>query len=305
MGDRSRAHSAFLKAAQLTEAPIKPKDMPPYGSDLREVAAVTALAAQSGETDLLPDLFTRTSELTTSVEGTSTQDKAWMLLAASALSKVQGPLSIDVKGVASIGRGPVYLASLKPDETQGVEVRNTGNANVWYTVAIDGTQIGPLPAMDKGVSITKSYYTLDGRPAALNALKQSDRLIVVIQGRMPDIKRRTIGVMDLLPAGLEIEAPLSPGAEANYSFLPALTRTSLNQKRDDRYAAAFTIAGSTRRAPDGHRVQVIPSYALAYIARAVTPGHFVLPAATIEDMYAPGVKARTNMGSVTVTGPSG
>ncbi len=305
MGDRSRAHSAFLKAVDLASTPITEKNMPPYGSDLREVAGTTALVAQSGETDLLPKLFARTQELTTNIEDTSTQEKAWMLLAASALSKAQGPLSVAVKGVASLGKGPIYLAALTPDSVNNVEVKNTGNAKVWYTVAIDGTQINPLPAMSQGVSITKSYYTMDGQPVSLSSLKQSQRVIVVISGHMPDVKQRTMGVIDLLPAGLEVDAPLGPGAEDTYKFLPALTPTSIAQKRDDRFVAAFDIRGMRRLTPEKRWVEIIPDYAVAYIARAVTPGSFVLPAATIEDMYAPGVKARTDIGSITVTGPNG
>ncbi|MFZ1990489.1 MAG: hypothetical protein WAW96_12045, partial [Alphaproteobacteria bacterium] len=113
------------------------------------------------------------------------------------------------------------------------------------------------------------------------------------------------GVIDLLPAGLEVDSPLGPGAENNYKFLPALTTTNMAQKRDDRFIAAFNIEGSTRMTPDKKVIEIIPDYAVAYIARAVTPGTFVLPAATIEDMYAPGVKARTDIGTATVAGPSG
>src|SRR5262249_4057236 len=81
--DRSRAISPFLKACGLASKPISAKNMPSSGSALREVGGVTALAAQSGETDLLPRLFARTQELSNGVEDTSTQEKAWMLLAAS------------------------------------------------------------------------------------------------------------------------------------------------------------------------------------------------------------------------------
>jgi uncharacterized protein YfaS (alpha-2-macroglobulin family) len=34
--------------------------------------------------------------------------------------------------------------------------------------------------------------------------------------------------------------------------------------------------------------------------RAVTTGTFILPAGVVEDMYAPTIRARTTMGSVTV-----
>ncbi len=43
-----------------------------------------------------------------------------------------------------------------------------------------------------------------------------------------------------------------------------------------------------------------PDFRIAYIARAVTPGSFVLPAAMAEDMYAPKVHARTAMGRVVI-----
>ncbi len=42
------------------------------------------------------------------------------------------------------------------------------------------------------------------------------------------------------------------------------------------------------------------TYALAYIVRAITPGTYVLPAAELEDMYRPSVRARTAMGTLTV-----
>ena len=42
------------------------------------------------------------------------------------------------------------------------------------------------------------------------------------------------------------------------------------------------------------------SYDIAYIVRAVTPGTYILPAATAEDMYRPSVRARTTMGAVSV-----
>ncbi len=42
------------------------------------------------------------------------------------------------------------------------------------------------------------------------------------------------------------------------------------------------------------------SAAVAYIVRAVTPGTFVHPAATVEDMYRPERYARTESGQLTV-----
>ena len=40
---------------------------------------------------------------------------------------------------------------------------------------------------------------------------------------------------------------------------------------------------------------------LAYIVRAVSPGTFRLPAASVEDMYRPDYRARSETGTVTIT----
>ena len=39
---------------------------------------------------------------------------------------------------------------------------------------------------------------------------------------------------------------------------------------------------------------------VAYVVRAVTPGTFVLPGAVVEDMYHPGVMARTGEAQLTI-----
>jgi hypothetical protein len=62
--------------------------------------------------------------------------------------------------------------------------------------------------------------------------------------------------------------------------------------RDDRVVAAFNLYGN--KAKSGQTVTV------AYMVRAVTPGGFVHPAATVEDMYIPERHARTVSGRLTV-----
>ena len=45
------------------------------------------------------------------------------------------------------------------------------------------------------------------------------------------------------------------------------------------------------------------SFTMAYTVRAVTPGTYALPPATVEDMYRPHFNARTGMGRIEVIGP--
>ena len=78
--------------------------------------------------------------------------------------------------------------------------------------------------------------------------------------------------------------------------------------RDDRFVAAFDFFGVGRRAArpaqsDGTRRTARRSAraTVAYLVRAVTPGSFVHPAATVEDMYRPDRFARTASGRLEIT----
>ena len=61
----------------------------------------------------------------------------------------------------------------------------------------------------------------------------------------------------------------------------------MQEKRDDRFIAALTVPGDK-------------DFALAYVARAVTPGSFFLPGAAASDMYRPRVAAHTAAGHVDI-----
>ena len=57
------------------------------------------------------------------------------------------------------------------------------------------------------------------------------------------------------------------------------------EMRDDRFVAAINSSNTVR---------------VAYLARAVTPGDFVLPPSFAEDMYMPELNTRTEMGRLVI-----
>ena len=65
------------------------------------------------------------------------------------------------------------------------------------------------------------------------------------------------------------------------------------EARTDRFVAAFTRG-------DGDALD----FSVAYTMRAVSPGTFAAPGATVEDMYRPERFARTAAGAVEVVGPT-
>ncbi len=300
IGDKSRARVAFDRALALVMERDPEKSISiPYGTRLRDVSGVLAMAADADETRIMPALFEEAGQFETRHRYTTTQEKAWMLFTAHKLSQDVGRLNVDVKGTAiSTIADPLYVLPTLTELDSGVTVTNQGETDIWKTITTSGTPVAPLAAEAAGLSFSKNIYTLDGQPAQLDQVKQNDRFVVVLRGQMETDAYREMIALDLLPAGWEIEAPLQSG-DASYSWLPTLTRTDMMEARDDRFVAAFDVSYRYRRLAEGEKPDM-PSFTLAYVVRAVTPGEFVLPAASVEDMYAPQVFARTDAGQLIV-----
>ncbi len=91
-------------------------------------------------------------------------------------------------------------------------------------------------------------------------------------------------LVDLLPAGLELEnqnlaqssASLTEASSALREWQEAMQNADIvhQEYRDDRYVAALAVPA--------HEVRH-----LLYLARAVTPGRYVVPPAQVESMYRP------------------
>jgi uncharacterized protein YfaS (alpha-2-macroglobulin family) len=301
MGDRSRAEAGFSKARQILIA-ADPATYPhdEYGSLLRDLSGALALAAEEGKPELVPLLLDKARSLDSRVEDTTTQEKGWMLKAAYALSRQRLPLAVTVNGTPATPRaGAVRLTPSLQQLGSGITFANRGGGIAWRTTSVAGTPSAPLPAEAHGLTLSKSLWTMSGAPAEVS-LKQNARVIIEISGTMPNNLWRQMGVIDLLPAGLEIEQALTPEDAKLYPFLGKLTQTSMSDKRDDRFVAAFPV-GARYRPRNARGPEPMPEFHIAYVARAVTPGRFVLPAATAEDMYAPAVMARTAMGTLSVS----
>jgi uncharacterized protein YfaS (alpha-2-macroglobulin family) len=301
VGDRSRSTYAFNKARDILQK-ATPANYPTvtYGSLLRDVAGTIALAFDSGQAQLIPVLMRKSDEINTRLSYTTTQEKAWMLRAAFALTRQRSTLDILVNNQPAPPRnGAVRLKPSLGQLEAGLRVLNRGDATVWRTVSVQGTPSVPLPAQADGVTLNKAIWTVSGSPADLSSLKQNDRVVVVLSGRMPNNVYRQMGVVDLLPAGLEIESTLSGEEGKAYPFVGALTETNRNVAADDRYIGAFNI-GARYRNPSSTAPEPTPEFRVAYIARAVTAGDFVMPAGVVEDMYAPAIRGRTTMGRVNI-----
>jgi len=162
----------------------------------------------------------------------------------------------------------------------------------------------PEPAIEKGFKIKRTYYTLGGKPVDLESanggkatINQNDRFVVVLSLTTEHDGGRVL-LVDRLPAGLEIENPriVESGDLKTLSWLKTDVRPSHTEFRDDRFVAAFDLFKGSKSKP----LPAGTSTKVAYIVRAVTPGSYIHPAATVEDMYRPQRYARTPAGRLII-----
>jgi uncharacterized protein YfaS (alpha-2-macroglobulin family) len=154
-----------------------------------------------------------------------------------------------------------------------------------------GSPEKPQPPVADGFTLTRRFYTLDGQEVQIDKVKQTDMLVVVLEGSTDTYVEHQALVVDLLPAGFEVENARLADAQSvsQLTWLAELTPTVYTEFLDDRFIAAIDLGYSRR------------DFRVGYLVRAVTPGVYSLPAAEVEDMYQPQYRARTAMGKVTVT----
>jgi len=286
-GELARAKEAFTAALNRTDRTA----VRDYGSPLRDRAALLALLAESG---LLPERIPQLAEEVAADFNqrryTSTQEQAWLLLAAHALLKQASTLRLAVNGQATTG-DPFYLKPAMDQLVRGITVVNQGEQPAWMVLDRSGAPTVAQPPAREGFTITRRYYTRAGKEVDPGRIRQNDLLVAVITGEAQGSERQQALVVDLLPAGLEIEnARLASNASTmNIAWLPKLTKTLHTEIRDDRFVAALDIDQKKQR-----------SFTLAYLARAVTPGAYRQPAVYVEDMYKPWQFGRGAMGTVKI-----
>ena len=322
MGDKMRAETAFASALASLDVPEPTGAFGyrgDYGSDLRDSAALLTLASETHVTNVeAPKLINVIAKAYVGRTYTSTQEQAWMLLAANAMAEEGRDLKLIVNGAPVVGA--VNRAMSAEDILKApLTVANDGAGPVDAVVSVIGSSLTTEPPVSKGFTIERTYYTLDGKPVDLKSatggtseVKQNERLVAVVKIESKDPGGRVL-LVDRLPAGFEIDNPriVDSGDVKALDWLKTTVQPEHSEFRDDRFVAAFNFSsGNTEQAapeaestPDGQAVTKGPatSATVAYMVRAVTPGAFIHPAATVEDMYRPERYARSAAGKLTVT----
>jgi uncharacterized protein YfaS (alpha-2-macroglobulin family) len=293
LGDKTRAQPVFVSAmAKLDSLKTWRAYRSDYGTTLRDGAALMALMAESG---LASSQFQKVAQIVDEVRSqtrySSTQEQAWMVLAATALLRDSDKLKLEVDGKEK--SGPLYR-SFRALSLEGkpVTIRNLSATPMQMVVNISGNPVAPLPEASEGYKIERSFHKLDGTKIDLSKVKQTDRIVVVLKLTEPAADDANLMVVDNLPAGFEIDNPKLVGGKTDmeaFNWMETSVEPDHTEYKDDKFVATFSRSKSQSA-----------FFHVAYTVRAVSPGKYVLPAASAEDMYRPWRFGRTASGTVDI-----
>ena len=289
-GDADRAQKALVEA--LEKKNERPRYLGDYGSNLRDEALLLALLHEQHMTtnataQRVLELAQHLRQPDNAKRWLSTQERlAIFRLGRQLLEEsrhgLSGSFTVAGESTPLDGRA---LVSRQVDFAQlqnGVSLALEGDGPFWLSEDIVAHPSKAPAPRDEPIRIRRAWFHTDGTRFTGDHLTEGDSLIVMLTLEASELVPDAL-VVDLLPAGLEIENLALGGNEAFGEL--TLDGVMLSERsyaadirheefRDDRYVAALRLwAGA-------------PAH-LFYLVRAVSPGQFVVPPPTAEDMYRP------------------
>jgi uncharacterized protein YfaS (alpha-2-macroglobulin family) len=245
-----------------------------------------------------------------------TQETAWTLMALTRWMQASGELSADYQYAVALngerlGGGTADQSSLRRVHHLAVDVadllqgeanrlaiaRDDGPGNLYYTARLDvSVPVTRVPALEQGITISRSYYSYTGDPAELaeadpvTRAQVGDLLLVRLTVVAPSALHYVM-IEDPLPAGLEAldqsleVSPQNLEVPQSYAWEDVFVRGwgwwyfEYTQLRDEKVllSASYLPAGT---------------YIYTYLARASTPGIFNVIPSTAQEFYFPEVYGR-------------
>ncbi|WP_318368756.1 alpha-2-macroglobulin [Enterobacter sp.] len=284
MGDDTRAKEA-LTLALKTSRQSENRWLGDYGSTLRDHALMLSLLQ---ENKLLPDaqntLLMTLSEEAYGQRWLSTQESNALFLAGRQLQNVPGTWQAQTSLDATLLKGDKpQTQKLTGDQIASLQVTNTGDTPLWLRLDTSGyPEAAPQPSSNV-LHIERQILGTDGQAKSLASLKSGELVLVTLAVQASENVPDAL-VVDLLPAGLELENQNLASSSASLQDSGDEVRNLLNQMqqadiqhmefRDDRFVAAVAVN-------EGQPVTLV------YLARAVTPGVYQVPMPQVESMYVP------------------
>lgn len=248
-----------------------------------------------------------------------TQETAWTLMALTHWMETSGELQANYQYAVGlngerIGGGVADAQTLRDTLKLQVDVsqllqgqinrlafaRDEGPGNLYYTAHLTvNLPVEQVQSLDRGIIVSRSYYSMDNPNTPLTEVKQGDlvlvRVTIVAQNAL-----HYVLVDDPLPAGLEaVDQSLNTSPQN-------ITPTTYSW--EDMYYKGWGWWWFNHVELRDERVTISASYLPAgtylytYLARASTPGTFHVIPTTAQEFYFPEVYGRGD-GSLFVVNP--
>ena len=289
MGDNSRS-SQLINSAMSLKFPIHYSAN--YTSNIRDKAMVISLLL---EHDLALTWGQKLSfELWQDIKSRhwfSTQERLALVLADSQLAQhFDHDFDYTLQIAASEFKGPDQVSAFYRVDGAALNdsnLRNTSTHPLYINTISQGYPINPPAYQADGLTIRRDYYDLSGQAIAIKQVNSGQRLIVRIRVHSKLEQLKDVMVVDLLPAGFEIEqGTLGDQLDLEQLTIEGHNITALSRQenidyqgyRDDRYIAAISV-NSYRETE------------LFYLVQAVTPGEYRHPPVMAQGMYRDDIRA--------------
>lgn len=277
-----------------------------YGSKVRDLAlAIFWLLEAERPSEYWIELLDNLQEQLGKRRWLSTQERNALFLAGQALvAKGEQPLDLTLLlGSEQVSLQAVegYARSLQGEQAAApLKIENTGTTDAYVSLRLNGRTATEPSAHNQGIQVQRRFYDADGVAFAdqQNLQLQSGQQVLVELSVMADANRPHGLVVDLLPAGLELENQnlndaysISDLSVEGTRLADLLAGVEINHQeyRDDRFVAAVSLYADR-------------PVRLFYLARAVVAGEFKLPPTFAEDMYQPEARHQgVAAGQLTVT----
>jgi uncharacterized protein YfaS (alpha-2-macroglobulin family) len=224
----------------------------------------------------------------------NTQECAWVFMS---LGKVFQTLDYDIS-TSILADGLPYKdisgknVMINDNTLSGkkLTLKNTGAMNSYFSFLLEGTSLTKKAADSfNGIKISRKYLNQNGQEINLSNVAQGELVVVSISVEPMQKEIHNLVIVDLLPAGLEVENTRL-ASQGDIEFEPENDLlTAYQDIRDDR-VLLFVDA-------------VFGRQSFSYTARAVTAGRFTIPNIYGEAMYDPDINGEEYIKEFLVIAP--
>jgi uncharacterized protein YfaS (alpha-2-macroglobulin family) len=295
-GDMNNARSLLPKTATYQVNETERETGNNFNSPIRARAIMLdVLAEVDVNSALIPQLIGNlTDAASENGRWSSTQDNAFAFLALGKIMSKQieanytGTITVDGKKLADFGSEDARFNS-KEWAGKSVSIQISGEGTCYYFWRADG-----LPStlyideFDDELIVRRRYLDENGGEITYDRFRQGDMIIAEITVLAPAEALSNVAIIDLLPAGFEIENPRLQSRKGIRWIGETAYKPMYMDIRDDR----LIMYGDFR-----HGRKEVFYYGL----RVVTQGEFILPPVRAEAMYAPMKASVASSGRIKVS----